>query len=113
MIAKLAFEQSLKIDSTYWPSLDHFIILVYALGNYSRNKPQECLVLKRKFKFNNLSSLSKIHIQCTQTGQVLHEWHSSNEKDSAVQRAVLFAANRNVYKHQLVRLFMVFFFKYY
>ena len=37
LIAKLAFEQSLKIDSTYWPSLDHFIILVYALGNYSRN----------------------------------------------------------------------------
>lgn len=38
IIAKLAFEQSLRIDSSYWPSLDSFIILLYALGNYARNK---------------------------------------------------------------------------
>jgi hypothetical protein len=35
-IAKLAFEESLRLDSSYWPSLDNFIVLVFAQGNYSR-----------------------------------------------------------------------------
>jgi hypothetical protein len=44
IIAKLAFEQSLRIDSSYWPSLDSFIILLYALGNYARNKIEKILI---------------------------------------------------------------------
>lgn len=36
LIAKLAFEQSLRLDPAYWPSLDNFIVLVYALGNHTR-----------------------------------------------------------------------------
>jgi hypothetical protein len=35
LISKYAFEQSLKIDSTYWPSLDNLIVLYYSIGDYS------------------------------------------------------------------------------
>jgi tetratricopeptide (TPR) repeat protein len=37
IIAKLAFEQSLQINPSYWPSLDALIVLLYAIGNYDCN----------------------------------------------------------------------------
>ncbi len=35
LISKYAFEESLKIDSTFWPSLDNLVVLYYAIGDYS------------------------------------------------------------------------------
>jgi tetratricopeptide (TPR) repeat protein len=62
-IAKLAFEQSLLIDPGYWPSLDSFIVLVYALGDYSLCLRYVFTSLKLdKFYVNGVVLMKKIQM---------------------------------------------------
>ncbi len=62
-IAKLAFEQSLLIDPNHWPSLDSFIVLVYALGDYSLCLKYVFASLKLdKFYVNGIILMKKIQM---------------------------------------------------
>ena len=36
LVAKYAFKQALVINSKHWPSLNNLIILLYAIGDYTR-----------------------------------------------------------------------------
>ena len=37
MIARHAFEECFRLNSTYWECLDNLIVLLYSLGSYRRN----------------------------------------------------------------------------
>ncbi len=35
LIARYAYEESLRLNKEYWPAMDNLIVLLYGLGNYA------------------------------------------------------------------------------
>jgi hypothetical protein len=64
LIARWSFEESLRINSSHWPSIDNIIILLYSQSNYSACLKYIFDALKLdKFYINGIVLLKKLELQ--------------------------------------------------